>query len=329
MSGPRVLLDACTLVPMRLTAALLWMAEAELLQPLWSEEILQEVQRNLPRVGLSPDAAERRVSAMRDGFGAESMIAGYEELIPSMDCDPKDRHVLAAATAAHADVLVTSNLKDFPSGVAEGSGIEIVDPDQFMITLWANNPTTVMEALEWGISTLKNPPLSVREFLTDLSATVPTFANLAADATGIEVEERNPVPPLVQVSEEDALAAYGTPGDRTNPAQVGLLWWFCLDEHQSQADSLMMKPAGRQGLAHYAKLVENRSLASGVKNLLGTEDFVFMRFVPEAASSSQAMSSYRESMVFLVLCRTPDKTWKVWRLGRRLPTAHQLQSQRP
>jgi hypothetical protein len=38
--------------------------------------------------------------------------------------DEDDRHVLAAAVAAEATVLCTSNVKDFPVGVVEALGIE-------------------------------------------------------------------------------------------------------------------------------------------------------------------------------------------------------------
>lgn len=54
MTGPVAVLDACALVPIRLATTLLWLAEAGLFQPLWSERILDEVQRNLPDVGIDP-----------------------------------------------------------------------------------------------------------------------------------------------------------------------------------------------------------------------------------------------------------------------------------
>jgi predicted nucleic acid-binding protein len=108
------LLDACTLIPIRLTTVLLWLAEAGLFEVLWSDAILEEVERNLPKVGVSSEQAARRVSAMRRGFGAAALVDGFEHLIHDMTCDAKDRHVLAAAVRGGADRLVTFNWKDFP-----------------------------------------------------------------------------------------------------------------------------------------------------------------------------------------------------------------------
>ena len=73
MSGPVVVLDACVLVPIRLATTLLWLAEAGLFQPLWSEPILDEVLRNLPKVGVASEQAGRRVAMMREAFGAEAL----------------------------------------------------------------------------------------------------------------------------------------------------------------------------------------------------------------------------------------------------------------
>ena len=56
MSRPTVVLDACVLIPIRLATTLLWFAEAGLFRPLWSARLLDEVERNLPRLGVAPDS---------------------------------------------------------------------------------------------------------------------------------------------------------------------------------------------------------------------------------------------------------------------------------
>jgi hypothetical protein len=73
-AGRTVLLDACALVPIRLTNVLLWLAEAGLFEPLWSDAILDEVQRNLPKLGISAEKAARRVATMRTAFGAAALV---------------------------------------------------------------------------------------------------------------------------------------------------------------------------------------------------------------------------------------------------------------
>lgn len=132
MSGPVVLLDACVLVPYPLVSALLTMAESELFEPRWSEQILGEVERTLTgKLDLDPGKAQHRLSQMRAGF-PESSVHGFEDLIQEMTCDPKDRHVLAAAVAAGADLLVTVNLKHFPEASYREHGLEVIDPESLM-----------------------------------------------------------------------------------------------------------------------------------------------------------------------------------------------------
>ena len=140
MSGPVVVLDACVLVPIRLATTLLWLAETGLFQPLWSEPILDEVQRNLPKVGVTPEQASRRVGMMREAFGAEALIDGFEDLIEQIRCDPKDRHILAAAVRGGADTVVTYNLKDFPGEAGAPYGIGICHPDSFLVQLLSETP---------------------------------------------------------------------------------------------------------------------------------------------------------------------------------------------
>ena len=45
----------------------------------------------------------------------DCLVTGHERLIGGLDLpDPDDRHVLAAAIGARAQVIVTRNLADFP-----------------------------------------------------------------------------------------------------------------------------------------------------------------------------------------------------------------------
>jgi predicted nucleic acid-binding protein len=45
----------------------------------------------------------------------DASVERYESLITSLQVpDENDRHILAAAIRCKADVIVTSNLKDFP-----------------------------------------------------------------------------------------------------------------------------------------------------------------------------------------------------------------------
>lgn len=108
------LLDACVLVPQRLSSLLLTFAEGGLFEPRWSEQILSETERALTeKLGVSTDRAVHRIAAMRDAF-PEASVHGFEILQEGLTCHAKDRHVLAAAIAAGAETLVTANVRDFP-----------------------------------------------------------------------------------------------------------------------------------------------------------------------------------------------------------------------
>lgn len=174
-------LDACVLVPIRLATTLLWLSEAGIFELLWSDRILDEVQRNLPKLGISEEKAAHRVRTMRVAFGEAALVDDFDHLIADMTCDPKDRHVLAAAVRAEADTLVTFNLKDFPSDSTSGWQVDAVHPDTFLTGLLAEDPVGVVEALHRGSADLRNPAQTATEFLSSLAATVPIFANLATE----------------------------------------------------------------------------------------------------------------------------------------------------
>jgi hypothetical protein len=71
-----------------------------------------------------------------DQHAVDALVTGYEDLIPGLQLpDPDDRHVLAAAIRGHADVIVTINLRDFPSDSIGAFGIEAQHPDEFILHL--------------------------------------------------------------------------------------------------------------------------------------------------------------------------------------------------
>jgi PIN domain len=68
------------------------------------------------------------ICAVRD-----CLVTGYEPLIGGLVLpDPDDRHVLAAAIRARAQVIVTNNLKDFPADRLAQWDIEPKSPDEFI-----------------------------------------------------------------------------------------------------------------------------------------------------------------------------------------------------
>ena len=91
-----VVLDACVLHPAHLRDTLLRLSERELFQPLWTSDILSELERSLTKREVSPQSARRLVETMESAFES-AMVRGFEPLVDSMTCEPKDRHVLAQA----------------------------------------------------------------------------------------------------------------------------------------------------------------------------------------------------------------------------------------
>jgi hypothetical protein len=101
----------------------------------------------------------------------DCLITGYENLIEGLTLpDPDDRHVLAAAIRAGADVIVTFNLTDFPAHILSQFNIEAQHPDDFVMRLIDLDEETVCAAVERQRVALKNPPKSVTDHLETLRA---------------------------------------------------------------------------------------------------------------------------------------------------------------
>ncbi len=170
----RVVLDANVLFPFTLRDTLLRAAEAGVYQLYWSETILEEVRRNLVATGTTTEEqSSRLVIVMREAF-PDALVTGYESLIDSMPNDPKDRHVVAAAVKAGAQVIVTSNLKDFRE---LPDGIEAQSPDEFLCNLLDLEPSGIVARLKAQAAGMKRPPVTLEQLLVGLAKTVPEFVS--------------------------------------------------------------------------------------------------------------------------------------------------------
>jgi hypothetical protein len=143
--------------------------------PKWSDQIMVEVTRTLQEnFGLSPQKAMYRESEIRRHF-PEAWIEGYENLIPAMTNHPKDRHVLAAAAQAGVKVIVTYNLKDFPSSSLAPYAITAQGPSGFLKRLYAISPLAVIQTLETQAAAISQP---MSYLLSRLSVNAPAFVGM-------------------------------------------------------------------------------------------------------------------------------------------------------
>jgi hypothetical protein len=89
---------------------------------------------------------ERLLGQMVTAF-PDAEITGYQLLIDGLTCDPKDRHVLAAAVRSAAEAIVTFNTDDFPDHSVEEFDLGVIHPDSFLLDLLDLAPCAVVEEL--------------------------------------------------------------------------------------------------------------------------------------------------------------------------------------
>lgn len=170
MAGFSAFYDANVLYPAELRNLLMHLAVTGLFRAKWPADVHKEWISNLlkNRRDLTRDKLERTRMLM-DKHAVDALVTGYEDLIPGLQLpDPNDLHVLAAAIRGQANVIVTMNLRDFPSDVLAPFGIEAQHPDEFILHLLDIAPEAVVTAAEDHRQSLKNPPKTVSEYLETL-----------------------------------------------------------------------------------------------------------------------------------------------------------------
>ncbi|MFV2034606.1 MAG: RSP_2648 family PIN domain-containing protein [Halocynthiibacter sp.] len=140
----RAVLDTCVLYPTVMREMLLGAAEAGFFTPFWSRRILEEWAHAARKIGPTGQVQARAeiavISARCPGAEIEPRQGDLARLwLP----DANDVHVLAAAIACSADMIVTLNRKDFPRNILTEEGLARADPDSLLTGFYAADPVTM------------------------------------------------------------------------------------------------------------------------------------------------------------------------------------------
>jgi len=175
----RVFLDACVLANHGVCDLLLRLAERpRLILPHWSTKVLEEVRRtHLEKLGWPDDLANHFQTEIRRAF-PESEVTGFERLEPALDNDPKDRHVLAAAIRGDCPLILTFNVKHFPTSALAPWSITARHPQDYLLVLFEMEPKHVVACLG-EIAGRRN--LEVEDVLIRLGKTLPAFSSRLLD----------------------------------------------------------------------------------------------------------------------------------------------------
>ena len=162
-----VVYDACVLYPAPLRDLLMHLALSDMYRARWTDMIHDEWTRNLlaQRSDLKPEAVQRKRTLM-DRSVRDAKVFGFEHLIDTVELpDANDRHVVAAAIHAGAELIVTLNLRDFPRDQLAKYKIAAQHPDDFIVDLWDLDKMKVMQAVARHRACLKNPPKCADKYL--------------------------------------------------------------------------------------------------------------------------------------------------------------------
>lgn len=179
-------LDFCVLANFGVADLLFRLAEGpRLYLPLWSAEIMAETKKaQIQKLGWNVGLADYFQSELQKTF-PEAWISGYEQITHALSNDLHDRHVLAVAIRARAEVIVTFNLKHFRKEHLNPWGVDAKHPSEFLQNLYDLDGEVVISKLH-DIATARNK--SIGECLKQLSRSVPAFVQHTASVLEIDLD---------------------------------------------------------------------------------------------------------------------------------------------
>lgn len=174
-----VLADANILYSRTLRDYFLYAADAGAIEIHWSQQILDEMARNLrKKLGLT-EADTTRLQVLMNEYIEYALVDVAPEDLAAADqveMDSGDRHVLAAALSVGADILLTDNTKHFPREWLTNHDIELMTSGELLVRLMEQFPDRMRVAHEMSV---RYSPKTEIEVLATLEAIV---GKLATDA---------------------------------------------------------------------------------------------------------------------------------------------------
>jgi hypothetical protein len=159
--------DACILYPFHLRNIVVQIAVDRLVDARWSDEIHDEWIRNLVAdvPGIPVERLQITRKLMNDAL-PHATVTGYRAHLEAVILpDPDDRHVVAAAIAAGASVILTWNLRDFPTRELKKHGLVRQNPDTFLTALYDKAPDLTLASLANARRNLSKTRISAADFI--------------------------------------------------------------------------------------------------------------------------------------------------------------------
>lgn len=185
MAKPVAILDADVLVPILSCDLLLTAFDHDLFQPIVTPKILDEVERNLIRAfpQLDPEALVRRLDHMRRALALHTRD-NAEEGDAVERINRKDRHVVAAALANAADIVVTNDRRLRREIAALGQPLGAVSADDFAVGLVGHDRQAIEQVIDDLVAKRVRRLVPRRELLDRFADAFPSLvAALDPDGT--------------------------------------------------------------------------------------------------------------------------------------------------
>jgi len=117
--------------------------------PLWSPRILEEWARAAIKTGPGGEEIARgEIALLRANWPKAEIHPREGDLARLFLPDSNDIHVLAAAIAGYADMIVTENRADFPRHILAEEGLQRQSADLFLLGLYNQAPEKMSKVAE-------------------------------------------------------------------------------------------------------------------------------------------------------------------------------------